>query len=151
VTIEQNGYYMQEWRIIEHVGTHVDAPGHFTPGGRLSPELQLSELIVPAVVIDISRRAARDPDTVVTIADLRSFERKHGRIPRDAAVLMYSGWGAKVGDPMPTAAPTRRARCTSPASILTPPNGSCATGGSVASAWTRSASTRGTRPRSRRT
>jgi kynurenine formamidase len=99
VTIQDNGYYMQEWRIIEHIGTHVDAPAHFTPGGRLAPQLQLWELIVPAVVIDIAGRAARDPDTVVTIEDLRSFERKHGRIPRDAAVLMYSGWGAKVGDP----------------------------------------------------
>jgi kynurenine formamidase len=82
-----------------HIGTHVDAPGHFTLGGRLAPELQSSELIVPAVVIDIAGRAARDPDTVVTIEDICSFERKHGRIPRDAAVLMYSGWGAKVGDP----------------------------------------------------
>ena len=35
--IEDDGYYMREWRIIEHIGTHVDAPGHFTPGGRLSP------------------------------------------------------------------------------------------------------------------
>jgi kynurenine formamidase len=99
VTIEDDGYYLQEWRIIEHIGTHVDAPGHFTVGGRLAPELEPSELIVPAVVIDIARRAARDPDTVVTVDDLRSFERRHGRIPRDAAVLMYSGWGAKVDDP----------------------------------------------------
>jgi kynurenine formamidase len=98
VTIEDDGYYMQEWRIIEHIGTHVDAPGHFTPGGRLATELQPSELIVPAVVIDIADRAARDPDTVVTVDDLRSFERRHGRIPRDAAVLMHSGWGAKVAD-----------------------------------------------------
>jgi kynurenine formamidase len=99
VTIENDGYYLQEWRIIEHIGTHVDAPGHFTVGGRLAPELRLSELIVPAVVIDIAERAAQDPDTVVTIDDVRSFERRHGRVPRDAAVLMYSGWGAKVGDP----------------------------------------------------
>jgi kynurenine formamidase len=99
VTIEDDGYYMQEWRTIEHIGTHVDAPGHFTPGGRLAPELELSELIVPAVVIDVADRAARGPDTVVTIEDLRAFERRHGRIPRDSAVLMYSGWGAKVGDP----------------------------------------------------
>jgi kynurenine formamidase len=98
VTIEDDGYYLQEWRIIEHVGTHVDAPGHFTPGGRLAPELKPSELIVPAVVIDIADRAAQDPDTVVTVDDLRAFEHRHGRIPRDAAVLMYSGWGAKVGD-----------------------------------------------------
>src|SRR5215207_192179 len=98
VTIEDDGYYMQEWRIIEHIGTHVDAPGHFQAGGRLAPQLHLAELIAPAVVVDISRRAARDPDTVVTVDDLRAFERRYGRIPRDAAVLMYSGWGARVGD-----------------------------------------------------
>jgi kynurenine formamidase len=98
-TIEHDGYYMQEWRIIEHIGTHVDAPAHFTPGGRLSTELRPSELVVPAVVVDIAARAARDADTVVTVDDLRAFERRHGRIPDGAAVLMYSGWGAKVGDP----------------------------------------------------
>ena len=99
VTIERDGYYMQKWHIIEHIGTHVDAPGHFTPGGRLSPELRPEELVVEAVVIDIADRAARDPDTVVTVDDLRAFERRHGRIPRNAAVLMHSGWAAKVGDP----------------------------------------------------
>ena len=98
MTIEDDGYYMQEWRIIEHIGTHVDAPGHFTPGGRLSPDLRPEELVVEAVVIDIADRAARDPDTVVTVDDLRAFERRHGRIPRNAAVLMDSGWAAKVGD-----------------------------------------------------
>jgi kynurenine formamidase len=99
VRVVPDGYYMQEWRVIEHIGTHVDAPGHFAEGGRLSTELQLSELITPAVVIDIAGRARRDPDTVVTVADLKAFERRYGRIPRGAAVLMYSGWGAKVGDP----------------------------------------------------
>ncbi|MDQ7908199.1 cyclase family protein [Phytohabitans sp. ZYX-F-186] len=99
VTIEENGYYMQQWRILEHYGTHVDAPGHFTPGGRLSPELAAAELVTPAVVIDIAARAAHDPDTTVTVDDVKRFERRYGRIPRDAAVLMYSGWGAKVGDP----------------------------------------------------
>ena len=98
-TIEVDGYYMQEWTIVEHIGTHLDAPGHFVPGGRLAPELRPAELVVEAVVIDIAGRAARDPDTVVTVDDLRAFERRHGRIPRNAAVLMDSGWAAKVGDP----------------------------------------------------
>jgi kynurenine formamidase len=98
-TIERDGYYMQEWRIIEHIGTHVDAPAHFTAGGRLSVELRPSELVVPAVVVDISARAAHDADTFVTVDDLRAFERRYDRIPDDAAVLMYSGWGAKAGDP----------------------------------------------------
>ncbi|GIF14263.1 cyclase family protein [Actinoplanes teichomyceticus] len=98
-TIPDDGYYMQQWRLIEHVGTHVDAPAHFTPGGRTSTELRPSELIRPAVVIDIAERAARDADTVVTVRDIQAFERRHGRIPDGAAVLMYSGWGAKAGDP----------------------------------------------------
>ncbi|GAA0945872.1 cyclase [Virgisporangium aurantiacum] len=99
VNIDPDGYYLQEWRIIEHIGTHVDAPGHFVTGGRLAPELRPAELIVPAVVVDISGRAKRDPDATVTVGDLQAFERRYGRIPRDAAVLMHSGWGAKVGDP----------------------------------------------------
>ena len=98
VTFEDNGYYSQEWTLTEHTGTHLDAPGHFTAGGRLAPDLALEELITPAVVIDIAERAAADSDAVVTVDDVRRFERRHGRVPRGAAVLMYSGWGSRVGD-----------------------------------------------------
>jgi kynurenine formamidase len=97
-TVEADGYYMQEWTILEHFGTHVDAPAHFTAGGRTSTELALSELVIPAVVIDIAGRAARDPDTTVTVADLVAYERRYDRIPRDAAVLLHSGWAARAGD-----------------------------------------------------
>ncbi len=97
-TIAADGYYMQRWNIFEHIGTHVDAPAHFNPNGRYVTELKPSELMVPAVVIDIARRAASDPDTTVTVDDLRRHEHRHGRIERGAAVLMYSGWGAKIGD-----------------------------------------------------
>jgi kynurenine formamidase len=51
-------------------------------------------------VIDISSRAARDPDTAVTVDDLRRFERRRGRIPDGALVCMDSGWAAKVDDPL---------------------------------------------------
>jgi kynurenine formamidase len=94
-----DGFYSQEWTFGEHSGTHMDAPGHFTVGGRLVPELEAEELILPIVVIDISERAASNPDAVVTAADLRSFERRHGRIPRNALVAMHSGWDRKLGTP----------------------------------------------------
>jgi kynurenine formamidase len=100
ITIPDGGFYSQEWTFGEHSGTHMDAPGHFTLGGRLSPEITLEELIVPIVVIDISRRAERDPDAVVTVDDLRRFERRHDRIPKGALVCMDSGWAAKVDDPL---------------------------------------------------
>jgi kynurenine formamidase len=78
----------------------MDAPGHFVLGGRLAPAITPQELIVPIVVIDISARAAADSDAMVTVDDLRRFERGHGRIPDGALVCMNSGWAAKVGDPL---------------------------------------------------
>lgn len=98
-TIPANGYYLQQWEIIEHIGTHVDAPAHFAAGGRCSTELRLDELILPAAVVDIRRKASRDADAVVTVDDLRASERRHGRIPDHALVIMNSGWGRLVGDP----------------------------------------------------
>jgi kynurenine formamidase len=98
-TIPANGFYKQEWTFDEHSGTHMDAPGHFAAGGRLTPDLRPSELVLPIAVIDISSRARRDPDAVVTPDDLRRYERRYGRIPRGALVAMNAGWDAKVGDP----------------------------------------------------
>jgi kynurenine formamidase len=98
VTIPRDGYYAQRWTFAEHTGTHVDVPGHFVAGARLAPELRLDELLVPVVVVDVSARVERDPDTVVTPADLVRFERRHGQIPRRALVCMYSGWESRVSD-----------------------------------------------------
>jgi kynurenine formamidase len=100
ITIPSGGFYSQEWTFGEHSGTHMDAPGHFVIGGRLSPEITPEELLVPIVVVDIAERAAREPDAMVTVDDLQRFERRHGRIPQGALVCMDSGWAAKVNDPL---------------------------------------------------
>jgi kynurenine formamidase len=96
---DPNGFYAQGWTFAEHSGTHMDAPGHFTPGGRLTPDLDPAELFAPVAVVDIAGRAASNPDAEVEVSDLRAYERRHGRIPRHAAVFMYSGWERFVGDP----------------------------------------------------
>src|SRR5918996_2551285 len=98
-TVEDNGFYSQEWTFGEHSGTHMDAPGHFISGGRRAPEITVRELLIPIVVIDISRKASRDPDSVVTADDIMRFERRHGRIPAPAGVFMDSGWADRVDDP----------------------------------------------------
>lgn len=94
----QFGFYDQRWTFTEHVGTHLDAPGHVIGGAKLSPELAPDELMAPAVVIDISAKAAEDPNAVVTVDDIVAFERGHGRIPAGAAVFMDSGWAARWAD-----------------------------------------------------
>jgi kynurenine formamidase len=97
VTVPVNGFYGQIWNFWEHTGTHLDVPAHFVVGGRTTPQLTLDELIAPIAVIDISERATRNPDTVVTIDDLRRYERRHGRIQRNSLVAMNSGWDARAG------------------------------------------------------
>ncbi|MGH8574637.1 MAG: cyclase family protein, partial [Gammaproteobacteria bacterium] len=98
-TIEDTGFYVQSWSFAEHVGTHLDAPGHVVPGGRLVPELDPEEMFAPLAVVDISGRAEHDPDALVEVGDLHDYERQHGRIPDRAAVCMYSGWERRVHDP----------------------------------------------------
>jgi len=97
-TIPANGFYGQEWTFGEHSATHMDAPGHFVAGGRLTPEITLNELMLPVAVIDISKKARKDPDAEVTPDDLVAYERRHGRIPKHAAVFMDSGWAKKLPD-----------------------------------------------------
>jgi kynurenine formamidase len=97
VTVPANGFYGQQWTFWEHTATHLDVPAHFIADGRQSPEIPLEELVRPLVVIDISARAASDPDAVVLPGDLVAFERRHGRIPRGAVACMYSGWESRVG------------------------------------------------------
>jgi kynurenine formamidase len=94
-----DGFYAQKWTFGEHSGTHMDAPGHFIPGGRLSPEITLPELILPIVVVDIRRKARENPNAMVEVDDIRRFERKHGKIPDGALVAADSGWASKVNDP----------------------------------------------------
>ncbi len=100
VTIADAGFYSQEWTFHEHSGTHMDAPGHFVAGGRLAPQITPRELVgIPIVVVDISARAARNPDATLTARDLVRFERRHGRIPNRALVAMNSGWWRKANNP----------------------------------------------------
>jgi kynurenine formamidase len=97
-TFESAGFYSQRWTFGEHSGTHMDAPGHFVPGMRLTPDITPQELVRPLAVVDISDKAARDPNAVVTTDDLRQFERRHGHIRRRSLVAMNSGWDAKASD-----------------------------------------------------
>lgn len=97
-TIPDNGFYAKQWTFYEHIGTHMDAPGHFALGKSLVDGLNPETLIVPIVVIDIAAKAQSDPNAVVEPADLVAFERRYGRIPANACVAMYSGWDQKVSD-----------------------------------------------------
>ncbi len=91
-TFEKDGYAAGRITVEEHFGTHVDAPAHFANGAWTVDQIPVDRLYRAAVCIDVSAKAAKDPDYRVTKADIVAFEARHGQVPADSVVLIATGW-----------------------------------------------------------
>jgi arylformamidase len=54
--VEDDGYAMSEYHLLNHIGTHVDAPAHQIVGGDTLDEIGLERLVTDAVTINVSGR-----------------------------------------------------------------------------------------------
>jgi kynurenine formamidase len=93
-------WYWNTLRLGEHTGTHFDAPIHWVTGKDL-PEnacdtIPARRFVGPACVIDVTADVDRDPDFLLTVGRLESWEREHGRVPRGAWVLLRTGWSRRT-------------------------------------------------------
>jgi kynurenine formamidase len=98
-TLASDGYNMRRWCLVEHIGTHLDAPIHYADDGASADRLEIEDLVVPLVVVDIATKAQDDPDTLLTPDDLLAFEAAHGPIPAQSCVALCSGWERFVTGP----------------------------------------------------
>jgi kynurenine formamidase len=78
--------------LVEHTGTHIDAPRHFSDTGASLGEIPIQDLVVPLAIIDIRARVAHDRDAALTPDDILAWEAKHGRLPDGCCVAMNAGW-----------------------------------------------------------
>lgn len=108
--VSEGGWFYSAYTVCtpEHGGTHLDAPIHFAEGGASTENVPLSSLIAPAVVIDVSEKAAADRNYRLTAEDVREFENVHGNIAAGTIVLMRADWSehwpdaiAYLGDDTP--------------------------------------------------
>jgi kynurenine formamidase len=90
--LKKDGVFSGEYSTPEHLGTHLDAPNHFEANRKSVDQITLPELVAPFVVIDITPEALRDPDTMLTLSQVRQWEVKNGAIPRASVVLLRTGW-----------------------------------------------------------
>ncbi|MBK5962141.1 hypothetical protein CCR97_28700 [Rhodoplanes elegans] len=89
----KDGYNMYVWKLIEHAGTHIDAPIHFAETGASVDQIRTETLVVPLAVVDVVEKASDEADYLLSRADLDAWEAKHGRLPRGCCVAMHSGFG----------------------------------------------------------
>ena len=99
LTFAEHSINFRRWSIHEHIGTHIDAPLHFSENGDSVDQIPVSRLVVPLSVIDISARAADSADTELTPDDIRLWEARHGEVPEGACVAMNSGWDSGATGP----------------------------------------------------
>lgn len=72
----------------------MDAPVHFSENDTLE-KIPAADLACPLAIINIARRA----DTQLTLDDVKKWEAKHGPIPTNACLALYSGWKRHVKTP----------------------------------------------------
>jgi kynurenine formamidase len=94
----ERGFRLHKFTMAENVGTHVDAPTHFVEDKRAIDGFKASDLIVPAVVIDIRDRVAGHTDYRLTARDVRLWEEQYGTIPAGSLVILNTGWHRRFAD-----------------------------------------------------
>ncbi len=88
--VEEDGYAMSDYHLLNHIGTHVDAPAHQIAGGDTLDQIGLERLVTDAVTIDV---AGREPGPLTT----EDLEPHLEKIRAGDIVFLYSdnakNWG----------------------------------------------------------
>lgn len=80
--------------------THLDLPVTVEKGKPTVAEIPVRDLLVHAILVDVSAKVAQRDDYQVTVEDLRAWERRNGRIPKMSVVLLRTGWSRRWEDPV---------------------------------------------------
>lgn len=93
--ITDKGYYYaaNKFSTAEHGGTHIDAPIHFAQGRHTVDQIPLEQLIGPALIVDVSKQCAANPDYQIKAGDFLRWEKENGAIQKGAIVLLRTGYG----------------------------------------------------------
>jgi len=87
-TIPKDGFRATFYEMVGQYGTHVDPPAHFAPDGITMDRIPLKQMILRLVVLDDTPYLAKDPNHAFSLADLRAWEQRHGRVPKGAFVAL---------------------------------------------------------------
>jgi kynurenine formamidase len=79
----------------DQFGTQFDPPAHWAPEQAAIDEIPASYAVRPLVVINTVAAVKKDPKDFLTVAEVKAWERKHGRIPEGSVVMVRSDWSKR--------------------------------------------------------
>lgn len=94
-----HGFFAQVFCHVGQWGTHCDPPAHFIKGLRTIDQIDVKEMLLPLVVFDVHEQVAADPDYVLTLEDVKAWEKKHGPVPEGAFAALRTDWSKRWPDP----------------------------------------------------
>ena len=94
------GFYYEAYNYCaaEHGGTHLDAPAHFAKGKWSTEQIPLEKLTGEAVVVDVSANALKNPDYLISVADIEAWEKINGKLKDDIILFFRTGFGSFYPD-----------------------------------------------------
>jgi kynurenine formamidase len=99
-TYAKDGFEATAYRLTtDQYGTQLDPPAHWAPEYPAIDELPATFAVRPLVVISIVDSLARHPGYHLQVADIVEWERRNGRIPEGAVVMVRSDWSKDWPDP----------------------------------------------------
>jgi kynurenine formamidase len=96
--VDTDGVFERVISLPEHIGAHVDAPAHFVSDGVTVDGIPAERLLVAAHVVDVRASAERNPDYTLEASAIEGYEAANGPIEDGSAVLMRTGWDARLAD-----------------------------------------------------
>jgi kynurenine formamidase len=87
-TIPKDGFRATYYQMVGQYGTHVDPPAHFAEDGITMDRIPLKQMVLPLIVLDDTPYLAKDPNHAFSVDDLRAWEKKNGRVPKDTFVAL---------------------------------------------------------------
>jgi len=78
--------------VFRDLGTRFTANRGVQTAQLTVDQIPSRELLVVAVVVNVAEKVAQSPDYRLSVEDLRTWERQNGRIPKQSAVLLNTGW-----------------------------------------------------------
>ncbi len=86
--IKTDGYNLELLFLSSHSGTHMDAPFHFVKDGMKIHQMDTNRFVREAVILKLKK----GPHQSIPHKDIIQFEKKFGKIPNDATIIIATGW-----------------------------------------------------------